>query len=39
MDKEDQSRAEEAIQDAVEAAVLLIRDETDRAMNLYNAKK
>jgi PTH1 family peptidyl-tRNA hydrolase len=39
MDKEDQSRAEEAIQDAVEAVVLLIRDETDRAMNLYNAKK
>ena len=33
MDKEDRSRAEEAMADAVEAAVLMMHDETDKAMN------
>lgn len=39
MDKEDQSRVEDAVKDAIEATVLVIRDEVDKAMNLYNAKK
>ena len=39
MDKEDRSRAQEAMTDAVEAAVLMMHDETDKAMNLYNSKK
>jgi PTH1 family peptidyl-tRNA hydrolase len=39
MDSEDRARAEDAIKDAVDAAVLLMQGETDRAMNLYNAKK
>lgn len=39
MDKEDRSRAEEAMADAVEAAVLMMHDEADKAMNLYNSKK
>ena len=39
MDKEDRSRAEEAMADAVEAAVLMMHGETDKAMNLYNSKK
>jgi PTH1 family peptidyl-tRNA hydrolase len=39
MDSEDRERAEDAIKDAVDAAVLLMQGETDRAMNLYNAKK
>ncbi len=39
MDKEDRSRAEEAMAAAVEAAVLMMHDETDKAMNLYNSKK
>jgi PTH1 family peptidyl-tRNA hydrolase len=39
MDSEDRARAEEAIRDAADAAVLLMQGETDRAMNLYNAKK
>jgi PTH1 family peptidyl-tRNA hydrolase len=38
MDSEDRARAEEAIKDAADAAVLLMQGETDRAMNLYNAK-
>jgi hypothetical protein len=39
MDKADRERAEEAIGDAVDAAVLMIRGEVDQAMNRYNAKK
>jgi PTH1 family peptidyl-tRNA hydrolase len=39
MDKADRERAEEAIGDAVDAAVLMIRGEVDLAMNRYNAKK
>lgn len=39
MDKEDRSHAEEAMADAVEAAVLMMHDEADKAMNLYNSKK
>jgi PTH1 family peptidyl-tRNA hydrolase len=39
MDKADWERAEEAIGDAVDAAVLMIRGEVDLAMNRYNAKK
>jgi PTH1 family peptidyl-tRNA hydrolase len=39
MDQEDRARAEEAIHNAIEAAVLLLQGDVDRAMNLYNAKK
>ena len=33
---EDRQNAEEAIKNAMDAAVLIMQDETDRAMNLYN---
>lgn len=39
MSEEDRKLAEEAIQDAVQAAVLIMRDEVDQAMNEYNGKK
>lgn len=39
MEKEDRLLAENAIKDAIEAVALMIKDETDKAMNLYNAKK
>ena len=33
---EDRQNVEEAIKNAMDAAVLIMQDETDRAMNLYN---
>lgn len=39
MDKDDREKAEAAIKDAIEASVLMIRDDVDKAMNLYNGKK
>lgn len=37
--KEERKYVEEAIEDAVAAAEYMLRDETDRAMNRFNAKK
>lgn len=37
--KEDRARLEDAIVDAMGAAVLMLQDETDQAMNEYNSKK
>ncbi len=39
MNEEDRKLAEAAITDAMAAAVLMMRDEVDQAMNLYNSKK
>lgn len=39
MSEEDRGHAEDAIKDAIEAAVLIMRDEVDQAMNQFNAKK
>lgn len=38
-DAADREKVEEAIGDAIEAAVLMMKGEADRAMNLYNGKK
>lgn len=38
-DKDDRARVDDAASDAIEAAVLIMRDEIDQAMNLYNKKK
>lgn len=38
-DAADREKVEEAIEDAMAAAVLMMKGETDRAMNLYNGKK
>ena len=37
--KEDRAKLEDAIVDAMGAAVLMLQDETDQAMNEYNSKK
>ena len=37
--KEDRAKLEDAITDAMGAAVLMLQDETDQAMNEYNSKK
>lgn len=37
--EEDRKLVEEAISDAVDAAVMIVRDETDQAMNKYNSRK
>ena len=37
--KEDRAKLEDAIADAMGAAVLMLQDETDQAMNEYNSKK
>jgi PTH1 family peptidyl-tRNA hydrolase len=39
MSKEDRAKAEEAIDDAVSAACLMLNGRVDQAMNDYNAKK
>ena len=39
MSEEDRKLAEDAIVDACNAAVLIMRDEVDQAMNEYNSKK
>ena len=36
---EDRKKVDEAIKDAISAAVLMMQGDVDRAMNLYNAKK
>ena len=38
-DSEDRDKVEEAISDAIGAAVLMMQGDVDRAMNQYNAKK
>jgi PTH1 family peptidyl-tRNA hydrolase len=39
MSKEDRAKAEDAIDDAVSAACLMLNGRVDQAMNDYNAKK
>lgn len=36
---EDRKNVDAAIEDAIEAAALIVRGETDKAMNLYNSRK
>ena len=36
---EDRKKVDEAIKDAISAAVLMMQGDVDRAMNIYNAKK
>ena len=38
-DADDRAKVEEAIGHAMDAAVLMMQDETDKAMNIYNCKK
>ena len=38
-DSDDREKVEEAISDAIGAAVLMMQGDVDRAMNQYNAKK
>ena len=37
--QDDKGKIDEAIQDAISAAVLMMQGQVDKAMNNYNAKK